>query len=120
MSISKWKIALRYLTGGMGAVTDYLLDVLNNALRQIDAADKVKVQAALNVAERVVATLRTLQWLCPTRWQTAYGKTAFAAAEVVLALQDLTLTAEELAGVTATFGAAVAAWKEPDGDAEVE
>ena len=36
MNISKIKMAWKYLTGGIGSVADYLLDVLNSAIASID------------------------------------------------------------------------------------
>ena len=116
MDISKIKIAWKYITGGMGGVVDYLLDILNNALRSISAENKAKVQGALNLAEKVLATLNALQWLCPTKWQTAYRETVAAVLVVVDALSDLEITAAELTKVRDAFNAAVMAWKSSDDD----
>lgn len=120
MNISKIKIAWKYLWGGMGDVVDYLLDVLNNALAAIDPAKKEKTVAALNVARRVLATLNALQWLCPTKWQIAYGETVEAVEAVIDALLDLQLTYEELEKIRKEFAEAVAAWKGPDDETCVE
>lgn len=120
MNISKMKIAWKYLFGGMGSVVDYLLDVLNEALDAIDPANKVKVTAALNVAQKVLATLTALKWLCPTKWQIAYGETVEAVEAVAAALFDLKLTPEELAKVRKEFAEAVAAWKSPDDETCVD
>lgn len=114
MDISKFKIAIKYLFGGMGSVVDYLLDVLNAALAKIDPENRAKVQAALNIAEKVLATLIALKWLCPTKWQTAYSETVEAVSVVVESLDDLNLTADELKKIQAEFAEAVAAWKGPD------
>lgn len=116
MNISKFKIAIKYLFGGMGSVVDYLLDVLNAALAKIDPENRAKVQAALNIAEKVLATLIALKWLCPTKWQTAYGETVEAVNAVIDALADLKLEAAELTNIRDAFNAAVMAWKLPDDD----
>ena len=120
MNISKIKMAWKYLTGGIGSVADYLLDVLNSAIASIDPSKKEKIQAALNVAERVLAALKALQWLCPTRWQTAYSKAVDSVASVVVAFADLKLTPSELEEVKKAFAEAVAAWKAPDDETCVE
>lgn len=114
MDISKLKIAWKYLTGGMGGVADYLLDILNNALGSLDAKNVAKVQAVANTALRVSGTLKALSWLCPTKWQTAYSKTIVATETVVKALEDLNLTTLELNMLVNDFSSAVRAWKTPD------
>ena len=68
MNVSKLKIVWKYLTGGMGSVADYLLDILNTALSKIDGSSKIKLQAVLNTAEHVLSVLVALEWLCPTKW----------------------------------------------------
>ena len=120
MNISKIKIAWKYLTGGMGSVVDYLLDVLNDALKRIDPANKAKIQAVLNVAERVLSALQSLQWLCPTKWQTAYRTTVAAVISVTIALSDLTITQTELEAMQKAFDEAVKAWKAPDDETCVD
>ena len=45
MKISKIKVVWKLLTGGVGSVVDYLLDLLNAALAKIDPAQKAKIQA---------------------------------------------------------------------------
>ena len=112
--MSKLKIILKYLTGGFSGVVDYALDFLNKAVAGIDPAKKEKVQHALNIAKQVAAVLEQFAWLCPAKWQTAYGKTIAAVVSVTAALDDLTLTADELKQVTSDFAAAVAAWNAPD------
>ena len=121
MNISKFKLGWAAIKGALnpwgsafGNVADYLLEVLNNALAAIKADDKPKVQAALNIALKVLATLQTLKWLCPTRWQTAYKETVEAVEAVVSALEDLNLRQDELDNITKEFKEAVAAWKCPD------
>lgn len=114
LEVSKLKIAWKWLTGGVGNVADYLLDLLNRALANLDADRRSDVQAVCNLAAKVAATLAAFKWLVPTKWQTAYGETIDAANEVVKAVEDLQLTAEELASVSACFATCVAAWKGED------
>lgn len=114
MSISKIKIAWKYLTGGMGAVADYLLDIVNSALAKIDPANRAKIAAAYNTINHVLATLTVLQWLCPTKWQNAYNVTLAAVEAVVDALEDMKIEPAELTKVKDTFAAAVTAWRSGD------
>ena len=116
MDISKWTIAWKYLFGGVDSVVTYVLGVLNKAIASITPGNKTKVLAALNTAKRVLAVLKALTWLCPTKWQTAYAETVAAVETVVTALEDLEITVEELDRVRKAFVAAVAAWN--DGDDE--
>ena len=120
MNISKLKLVLKYLTGGVGSVADYLLDVLNAALANIDPANKQKIQLALNTAQRVAATLSAFAWLCPTRWQTAYAKTIAAVEAVTASLADLKLEPAELERIKSAFSAAVGAWRSPDDETCVD
>lgn len=114
MNISKLKIVLKYLTSGMGGVVDYLLDLLNNALAGLDPAKKDRIVAVLNLSKRVLATLRSLQWLCPTKWQIAYGETVGAVETTADVLTDLVLTPDELKKVADAFQKAVQEWKSGD------
>lgn len=114
MEISKIKLAWKYLTGGVGNVVDYLLDVLSNALQSLNDTTKAKMYGVLNCAEKVLATLMALKWLCPTKWQTAYAKTITAVDVVVVSLEDLNITREEFDKILGEFNSAVAAWKGED------
>lgn len=120
MNISKFKLAVKYLFGGIGSVVDYLLDILNQALAKVDPKKKEQIQAVLNVAEKVFAMLRAFQWLCPTKWQYAYAETISAVEVITFTMYDFALTAEEFSKVKATFAAAVAAWKSPDDETCVD
>ena len=112
-----WKTVIGFLNpfgNAVSSVASYLLDVLNSALAKIDPKRKDNIQAALNIANRVLSVLVALKWLCPTKWQTAYAATIAAVTVVVNALQDLQLTTEELANIRNDFNAAVIAWKGDD------
>lgn len=114
MKISKLTMAWKYLFGGVGSVVDYLLDILNQALSKVDTKKKEQVQGVLNIAEKVFAMLRSFQWLCPTKWQSAYAETISAVEVITFVMDDFVLTSEEFSKVKATFSAAVDAWKSPD------
>lgn len=125
--MSKLKLGWKVLTGFInpwgsvaGNVADYVLDLLNGVLARIDPARKEQIQAALNVARRVAATLSAFSWLCPTKWQTAYGLTVEAVCNVVQALEDLQITPGELTDVRIKFAAAVSAWRGDDDETCVE
>ena len=114
LEVSKIKLAWKWLTGGVGNVADYLLDLLNNALANLDAEKKDDIQAVVNLANKVAATLVAFGWLVPSKWQTAYTSTIAAVNEVIKAIEDLKLTADELASISTCFATCVAAWKSPD------
>lgn len=114
MNISTTKIVFKYLFGGVSGVVEYLLGVLNAALAGMNEATKQRVQGALNLARKVLATLNALKWLCPVKWQTAYKATVDAVAEAVAALEDLEITTDEVAIVHDRMKAALNAWKQPD------
>jgi hypothetical protein len=120
MDISKWMIAIKLLFGGVGAVASYVLDLLNKALAALPAGNRVKIQAVLNLAERVLSVLTALKWLCPTKWQTAYGKSVEAVETVVAALADLNITVDEIGKVRKAFAEAVASWKGDDDETCVD
>lgn len=119
MNISAFKCVLKYLTGGVGGVADYLLDALNEVLGKVDPEKKKTVQAALNVTDKVFSSLLAFKWLCPTKWQTAYSETIEAVTAVSMALSDLVVTKEELETIKSAFAGAVKAWKSDDGETEV-
>lgn len=120
MKLTITKLVLKYLFSGFDSAVQYALDVLNAALADVPAGDRAKVQAALNVAKKTLSVLGAMSWLCPVKWQTAYGKTIDAVAETVKALEDLSITVDELKAVRDGFAAAVAAWKSPDDETCVE
>lgn len=120
MNISTVKIAVKYIFGGVSGVVEYLLGVLNAALAGMTEANRQRVQGALNLAQKVLATLTALKWLCPTKWQTAYKSTVDAVADAVAALEDLEITADEVSIVADRIRAALAAWNAPDDETCVD
>ena len=123
MNISKLKIAFKLLFGGMESVVDYLLDIANAALAAIDPDKRAKVAAAYNTILNVLATMNSLAWLVPTRWQSAYRMTIAAVSDAADALADFKIEAAELSEVKDAFNAAVTAWRGgdvPDTDVDFE
>ena len=114
MNISKLKIAFKYLFGGMEAVVDYLLDIVNQALAAIDPDKRAKIAAAYNTLCKVLATMTSLAWLVPTKWQSAYRMTISAVSDAADALADFKIEATELTKVRDAFNAAVLAWRGGD------
>ena len=114
MNISKFKIAIKYLFGGMESVVDYLLDIANAALAAIDPDKRAKIAAAYNTLCKVLATLTALAWLVPIKWQSAYKATLVAVADAADALADFKIDAAELTKVKDAFNAAVTAWRGGD------
>ena len=100
--------------GGVSGVVEYVLGVLKNALSSLTDSTKEKIQAALNIATRVLTVLKSLAWLIPTKWQTAYGKTIEAVQECVNDLGDLEITKEELDIIIDKVTATINAWNSPD------
>lgn len=114
MNISKFKIAFKLLFGGMESVADYLLDIANAALAAIDPDKRAKVAAAYNTILNVLATMNSLAWLVPTKWQSAYRMTIAAVSNAADALADFKIEAAELTKVKDAFNAAVTAWRGGD------
>lgn len=114
MNISKLKIGWKLLFGGMDAVVEYLLGIVNQALAAIDPAKRAKIAAAYNTITRVLATLNALAWLVPTKWQSAYRMTISAIANTADALADFKIEESELTKVKDAFNAAVMAWRSDD------
>ena len=111
MTISKFKIAVKFLFGGMESVVEYLLGVANAALAAIDPTKRAKIAAAYNTLCKVLATMSSLAWLVPTRWQSAYKATVYAVSDAAEALKDFKIEAAELTKVKDAFNAAVLAWR---------
>lgn len=120
MNISKLTIAFKYIFGGIESVVDYLLDILNNALNSLDPKDQKKIQAVSNTALKIVSVLKTLQFLIPTKWQTAYDSIIVAVERVFVALEDLKVDNAELFEIQDSFKEAVNAWKGDDDETCVD
>ena len=114
MNISKIKLALKYLFGGIDSVVEYLLDIVNQALGKIDPSNRAKIAAAFNTTQKVLATLSAFQWLCPTKWQSAYSVTIESVKAVVDALEDMEISAKDLSVIKDAFNSAIMAWRTDD------
>ena len=109
--MSKIKIIWKFLFGGREAVLDYILDTANSLVAKISEAKQEEVKGYLAQAETILATLDKYSWLCPQKWLAAYTATLSAFADVVAALDDLSLTSDEIAKIVAAFQTAYAAWR---------
>ena len=114
ISISKFKILWKFLFGGKEAVLDYVIDVANNLLAKLADAEQKQVKDYLAQAQKILATMQSVKWLCPSKWQEAYGDTVEAFETVVTALNDLNVSTEEIKDCYAAFKTAYSAWRADD------
>ena len=119
-----WKAVTGFINpfgDGIAAnITDYALGKLNAALIGLSAGKKAKIQAALNLATRVLALLKAVAWLIPTKWQKAFDSTIAAVGMVTITLDDLNVTAQELADCRQGFANALLYWRSGDDETCVE
>lgn len=111
MEISRFKIAVKFLTGGPSGALDYVLDCANSFAAKLQDARKDEIAAALDTGKKVLATMDAVSWLVPKRWLNAYTLTVSAFADLVDALSDLSITRDELSHVVDAFRVAYAAWR---------
>ena len=114
MTISKFKLIWKFLFGGREAVLDYVIDVANNLVAKLGDAKQDEIKGYLASAKSVLAKMSDLTWLCPQKWLAAYGATLSAFGDLVEALEDLKVTAEEITEVVTAFQTAYAAWRADD------
>lgn len=121
------KVAWKAFTGFInpwGSVFDNLAELalgeMNKAIASIEPGNKAKMQAALNVARKVLNVMSLLSSLCPVKWQTAYSLTLSAVSKTVSSLEDLNVTKEELETIAKDFSDAVRAWRSPDDETCVD
>ncbi len=111
IKISKLKLAWKFITGGREGVLDYALDVANSLADRIPDAKRDEIRGYFGMATKILNALDALSFLCPKRWYRAYAVTQAAFADLVSALSDLKLTADETAHVVDAFRTAYAAWR---------
>lgn len=111
MNISKLKLAWKFITGGREGVLDYALDVANTIADRIPNAKKEEIGKYLATARKVLDTLNSLSWLCPSKWRQAYSFTLSAFGALVAALDDLKVTQDELTSVCNSFKLSYAEWR---------
>ena len=110
MNISKFKVVLKYLTGGLASVVEYLLEQFNGLIAKLPAEDVARyAQLAKDIAN-FLANLCDLISSEPKR--NAAKLTADAFADLAAALIDSKITSEELDTIIDAVKAAVAAWKD--------
>lgn len=127
MNISEIKLGLTALWGFINPlnifhpfesaadnVISYLLNIANQVLAAIDPDKRAKIAAAYNTLCKVLATMTSLAWLVPTKWQSAYRMTISAVSDAANALADFKIEAVELTKVKDSFNAAVLAWRGGD------
>lgn len=86
LEISKLKLLWAFLCDGAAGIGSYLLTSLNTALQNLSTTNKASVQAVLNYATKIAATLEAFGWLIPTKWQTAYKSSIAAVKEVIVSI----------------------------------
>ena len=117
MKLNIWKVVWKSITGfGSGSAADYLFGLVNQALSGLGGATKEKIVATLNFTMKVLSAAEVVRILIPAKWQIAYNITVNALKRVVVSLQDLNLTGEELQSAIEGYQKAYEAWKGPDDD----
>lgn len=112
MNISRFKLVTKFLFGGgFAGVLDYALDCANSLVAKLPGARQDEIKLYLVYARKTLDTLDNISWLCPKKWQKAYYATIQAFADVVSAMEDLTLTSDELTKIAESFQLAYAAWR---------
>lgn len=111
IKISKLKLAWKFITGGKSGVIDYVLDVANNLAAKIFDARQDEIAKYLETAKKILSTLKSVEWLCPSKWRVAYDLTLTAFADLVNALADLKITRDEIDGMAKSFQLAYAEWR---------
>lgn len=120
MNISKWKVVWSFITGGGVGVVDYLLTVLKNAINGLGDATKDKIQAAINLAMKILSIAQAVRIFIPVKYQLAYDLTIKALQTLTVSLQDLEITGTELQALINGYNEAYAAWMLPDDETCVD
>lgn len=116
MKLTTIKVLIALATGGIDGVVTLAMKSLNDALANIEPDNKKKAQAALNMAQKVLAVLNALKWLCPTKWQTAYSKLISGVSVICTALEDMNVTYDEIQNVITTWKDTFSEWSSDDDD----
>lgn len=110
MEISKLTLVWKFVTGGREGVLDYCVWHGNSFVNNLDSEKKDELKSHLDKATKILHTLDSLHWLCPTKWLSSYTATVNAFREVVNALDDLNVTTDEVKRVAAAFKGAYDSW----------
>lgn len=111
MNISKLKIVWCYLTGGGTKVIDYVIDVANNAVNGLNESSKDKVREVFDAIGKILSTARSMYWLVPSKWQSAFSATLEALDGVRAACDDMAVSREELDAIVVSWAKAYSAWR---------
>lgn len=110
MKISKAKIIIKYLTGGLASVVEYILDLLNELIAKLPAVEVAKYAQLAKDAANFVQNLTVL--ITDEKKKRAAAITAQAFADLAAALIDAHITEDELNAVVDRVKEAIDAWKE--------
>jgi len=110
MNVSKVKLVLKYMTGGIAGVIEYLLDLFN---AMIDKLPKDEVAKYAQLASDISNFIKNLcsSLITDAEKKDAALKTAEAFNELAIALLDAEVTPTELDAITEKIAAAVEAWR---------
>lgn len=112
MSISGFKVALKFLFGGKEAVIDYVVGVLNTFLKQENIADKVKDGYKLSM--NVLNYLQKYASWCPKKWEKEYTILIETTSTLTGVFQDGKITTKEINACVEQFQKAYAEWMKED------
>jgi hypothetical protein len=99
---------------------DYLLTVLKNAINGLGDATKDKIQAAINLAMKILSIAQAVRVLIPVKYQLAYDLTIKALQTLIASLQDFEITGTELQALINGYNEAYSAWMLPDDETCVD
>ena len=110
--MSLWnKIVLctKFVFGGFESATDYILNLLNEFLCNVNIAERVnKIR---DFAETAVTYLRKYEKYCPAVWASDYAKLMGVVQTLVDILEDGKVSSEELEKAIAAVKDAIEEWK---------
>lgn len=110
MKVSKIKVAIKYFSGGIAAVAEYLLDLFNEMIQTLPKDEVAKyAQLAKDVASFIDHVCEVL--ITDHKKQNAARWTAQCFGELALALVDSNVTKDEIAGIVDATQKAIDAWK---------
>ena len=110
MKISKLKVVVKYMTGGVESVVEYILDLFNEMVAKLPAEEVAKYA---QLAKDVSVFVNNLCVLVKNEAKRNAAKaTARCFEDLATSLLDSKMTKEELDGVVESVKAAVKAWKD--------
>lgn len=109
MKISKVKVVLKYLTGGVESVVEYILDLFNEMVAKLPAEEVAKYAQLAKDVSVFVGNLCVL--IKSEDRRDAAQATAQCFSDLATALLDSKLSKEELDGIVAAVKSAVEDWR---------